>query len=128
MEAVEILEAARTKLAPPDRWTQGRIARDKNGREVDSCDPTAVCWCAGGAVDLYRGHEGFQSAFFALNNAARRDGRKAGQAWGQDDGTTSAIARANDHESGDRSADHARVLAIFDRAIRAERKRRHRAG
>lgn len=31
-------------------WTRGAYARDENGDGVGSRNPTAVCWCAAGAL------------------------------------------------------------------------------
>lgn len=35
----------------PAKWTEQVWARDKDGRHVLPENPTAVCWCLGGAVD-----------------------------------------------------------------------------
>jgi hypothetical protein len=55
MKASVILRAARDKIAPPGKWTQGRHARDFEGRGVNAMDKSAVCWCALGAVEATAG-------------------------------------------------------------------------
>lgn len=42
-------------LSNRDHWTQGVYARDADGHSVDPVDPTAVCWCAVGAVHKVTG-------------------------------------------------------------------------
>lgn len=50
MKPSEILHAARTLLARPEAWTQGKFARDSHGRPVYYTDERATCWCTSGAM------------------------------------------------------------------------------
>jgi hypothetical protein len=43
MKAWELLDS-------PEKWTQGTSARNVFGQPVPSTDPSAVCWCASGAI------------------------------------------------------------------------------
>ena len=49
--AVDILSLARTLIAHPDRWAQGAIALDRNGRALTTFDG-GCRFCAAGAVGL----------------------------------------------------------------------------
>jgi hypothetical protein len=41
----------RELLSDESKWTQGAVARDKYGMEIESVDsPDACCWCLGGAL------------------------------------------------------------------------------
>jgi hypothetical protein len=51
----EILIAARTIIADPERWTQGHLARDSEGEIRRPDEPEACKFCAYGAV-LYAAH------------------------------------------------------------------------
>ena len=53
MTPKQILQAARDLITPPERWTTGWYARDKDGAETDSKSPDAVCWCTLGAVNKF---------------------------------------------------------------------------
>lgn len=44
------IERAAGRIARPGAWTQGAMARDKEGRPVSPASSFAVCWCAVGAV------------------------------------------------------------------------------
>lgn len=50
METVEILKAAREKLAKPGAWTKGCTGRNAEGEYVGARDDEACQWCAYGAV------------------------------------------------------------------------------
>lgn len=50
MNPLEIVKAAKTKLANPKAWIKGSLARDKSGRQVNPVSPDAVCWCLIGAM------------------------------------------------------------------------------
>lgn len=56
------LESVRELISCPEHWTQGAMARDNDGRDVDHVSRDAVCWCLGGAInkvydDLHRDRE-----------------------------------------------------------------------
>ena len=46
----EILQAARDRIADPNRWCAGVYAEDNDGMSIDEKDPKAVSWCAYGAL------------------------------------------------------------------------------
>lgn len=46
----EVLEQAIELIENPEHWTQGALARDVTGQHVDPLAPTAVTWCARGAL------------------------------------------------------------------------------
>lgn len=48
--SVELLKAARAKIADPKHWTRYRLARNARGNEVRPTNKRAVCWCAHGAL------------------------------------------------------------------------------
>lgn len=61
MKAKEVLiEAAR--LLRDVGWTQGRLARDCNGDDVDPMAPGATCYCMMGAIERAAGGPGFNTA------------------------------------------------------------------
>ena len=37
-------------LADPTSWTQGALARDSSGRNVDFQGEHAICWCIAGGI------------------------------------------------------------------------------
>jgi hypothetical protein len=93
--ALEVLRAAREKIARPGCWTRRAYARDATGRAVLPMDPMAVCWCIRGAIQSIHGDiDGWaivwQSCFDDL-----------------------PLATFNDHPK----TSHADVVAAFDRAI-----------
>ena len=45
----EQLIAEKELLSDPSRWTKGEVARDSNGKLVETESATAVCWCQLGA-------------------------------------------------------------------------------
>lgn len=100
-QTLEVLKKARELISVPSRWTQLAEARNIHGQPVGSLDTAAVCFCSVGAlykVDYSHWHQ----ARTALLNAfpAHSD--------------CSTLSRFNDLH------DHAEVLALFDRAIKAE--------
>jgi hypothetical protein len=104
MTALEVLIAARGKIADPKHWTQEAFARrlpdEEEGQEVgsdiDPCKPSAVCWCATGAIA-------------AVQGAASPDwGDVFESAFGMSDGS---VENFNDAHT------HAEVIALFDKAI-----------
>ena len=46
-----ILENARNKISNKKNWTKHDFARNKYGDPVSSTDPSAVSWCASGAIN-----------------------------------------------------------------------------
>lgn len=48
---IEILRAARALIERPECWTRFANARNRAGDKVSAADPTAVCWCALGALE-----------------------------------------------------------------------------
>ena len=48
MTTLEVLKAARAKIEKG--WTQGAMARDKNGVALSCSDQDAACWCVMGAT------------------------------------------------------------------------------
>lgn len=61
-------DIARELREHPERWTQGRDARDSRGAGVDYSDPSAVCWCLAGHVD----RRGDVNAYVAFRVLLRR--------------------------------------------------------
>jgi hypothetical protein len=113
---VEILRAARERITPIDQWTQHVHARAKQGGEevdiFDPDDPPASCWCAVGALQ----QEGVEFPYgkdilvepsaemtFLIQAAEELDPKRG---W---------PPTLND--LGSRAEAHARVLAMYDRAI-----------
>ena len=52
--AAELLEAAAVRISG-GRWCRGRTAENEFGESVGSFSPTAVKWCAGGALTIEAG-------------------------------------------------------------------------
>lgn len=55
MRTVEQLKARRAILVGAlervrKGWARGMLAKDRNGDRVEPNDPSAVCWCAAGAL------------------------------------------------------------------------------
>lgn len=98
--AVEVLIAARELISVPERWTQGKYWRDKNGEYLPG-DSTPICWCAWGAVRHCGDYPNIQLALSFLIRAANVGG----------------IADWNDAAC----RTHAEVLAAFDKAIELAR-------
>lgn len=100
MTAAEVLRAARDMISDPKNWTRHQNARDAAGNPVLAWSADAVCWCSYGAVEAAD--------------------PKYSTTCDPDDFLHSAVdekcpglgvAEFND------SAEHADVLAVFDRAI-----------
>lgn len=102
MTTKAVLVAARARILDPAHWTQGALARDKNGVPMsDVFNTAAACWCATGALHLC-GHSAKNVKFYtALSHLSRFTGG-------------SGIAKFNDKHT------HREVIAMFDAAIRAE--------
>lgn len=101
MNTLETLIKARDLIQDKAHWIKGVLAADKDGYECSVSK--AARWCSVGAVFNIQGDEnGHSPAFKALSDAA--DG---------------SIAEFNDSNT------HAAVIAMFDRAIEAERAAEH---
>ena len=94
MTISEHLAAARDLIKDPSGWTQGFFARDKSGNEVSVRDPSAVCFCASGAISRIPSSASRDRVFRCLEEQMN-----------------GYIPKFNDSHS------HAEVLAAFDRAI-----------
>jgi hypothetical protein len=99
---LDVLKAARDKIADPKNWTQGVSARNHDGKYTNPCNYDAVSWCASGA--LYSAadtsHELYHEAIAALAGIPAPLG------------AVDKVVEINDHGT------HAEVLAMFDAAIR----------
>ena len=108
--AVDILTIARTLIARPDRWAQGAIALDRNGRALTTFDG-GCRFCAAGAVGLSADVLGGD------DDARRRIGRAVDHAGRLLDcaayklGEFESYIGLNEHDS------HANVVAMFDHAL-----------
>lgn len=101
LTVLEVLENARALIADPERWTRSALARDSAGGEVHERHPNACQWCALGALaKCSECAPLFSPAIHALHVAI--PGRPS-------------IADLNDRDG------HAAVLAMYDRAIAAEK-------
>ena len=96
MTVTETLKAARAKIALREHWAQGIFASDINGRRVHVMSPTAVCFCASGAI----------------SNVSNLDDRLLARIACENVVSTGLIDYNDTHT-------HAEVLAMFDRAIAA---------
>lgn len=104
MNIVEVLRAARTKIASPDHWTKYTLARNVHGSCVDVNSTAAVRWCAIGAIETVAStrHLGEKStAVKALKDALDTSYSRLG------------VSGYNDHSH----TTHEMVLALFDHAI-----------
>lgn len=99
----QILIGMRELLSLPERWTQGRLAKDIQGKEIQPTSDEAVCWCLYGAAcriacdSISR----LPDAIFNILNSS---------------------VKGSDHSSlilwqDDPSRTHAEVLAALDRAV-----------
>ena len=108
--AVDILAIARTLIARPDRWAQGAIALDRNGRALTTFDG-GCRFCAAGAVGLAAHVLGTDDAARsrigpAVDHAARLLDCAAFKL-----GEFESYIGLNEHDS------HANVVAMFDHAL-----------
>lgn len=104
MTTAEALAAGRKLIDTPEKWCKGSYAMTKRRRAVGPLEPTAACFCAAGACLVVTGD---------LWNAAREalDRQVSEHFCG---GTATTF---NDHHL----TTHADVMALFDRAIAAEK-------
>ena len=99
---LEILKKARELISDPSRWTQGTYARNSNGSQEFIMSPAAVCFCTIGAVRRVCGDKSYGHALFSL--AARLP--------------DPPLELSDFNDAPNRT--HAEVLALFDKAIKAE--------
>ena len=109
--AIDILAIARTLIARPDRWAQGAIALDRNGRALTTFDG-GCRFCAAGAVGL---------AAHVLGGDDEAHRRRIGPAVDHAGrlldcaayklGEFESYIGLNEHDS------HAQVVAMFDHAL-----------
>lgn len=101
MTTVEILRAAKALIDTPEKWTQGKYARDAEGHALDHSKDGfagAVCYCAVGA--LWAAAGSFDEA--AVSRVRDAAGTHILHPWNDDPERT-----------------HPEVMAAFDRAIAA---------
>jgi hypothetical protein len=85
---VETLKAALKKFRNGKAWTQGAMAKDKNGEYTSPKRKNAVSFCAYGAVEAAGGRKKLALAF--LDAAARNSGRDCAIDFNDHDGRTFA--------------------------------------
>lgn len=69
-----VIKAAITRVIKKIKrgWTKGALARDKSGEIVEVDDPTAVCWCAVGAMaSTIRNDKIYNEVFRLVNGQAQ---------------------------------------------------------
>lgn len=107
--ALKILRDVRDLLTDPAHWTQKEWARNADGGARLADEPSAVCWCLGGAFWKCTGDEGFAESEEPWHDDVRAawdrlviviDGEHAG-----------SVYKFNDEST------HAEVLDLLDRAI-----------
>jgi hypothetical protein len=102
MTILQALIAARAKIDAPEKWTKGAMARDKNGNSVEHDASDAVSWSVAGAMET---GPWFNHAFNLLEEFLPEP------------------LRFLDGYEDDPATTHADIMALFDRAIAAERER-----
>ena len=108
------LRAVRARIARPQCWTRGALARNAEGFATGPTRPDAVSWCLVGAIYAAAGSTQYDEATVIarmltsfMNDQTIRTGEEPFY-----------CMVYNDRRS------HAEVLALLDRAIEAERARR----
>ena len=98
----ELLIAARAKIEKPENWTTGWYAKTATGRQCNTDDPEAICFCSMGAIDAAAGIDVYlaQRAYYELQLVLERIIYPG-----------FGIAEFNDTHT------HAQVLDMFDKAI-----------
>lgn len=110
---LEILRCARDLIADRSRWTQGKYAVDAYGYTVASYDPSAVRWCAKGAVRHCASDINEAGPVHHLLGNTTRDIF----------GSTSGVVSVNDDYGVPPQQAHANVLRVLDETIaRLERE------
>ncbi|MBD9544279.1 hypothetical protein IB276_33070 [Ensifer sp. ENS04] len=99
MTPLDLLTEAQKLIRDPKHWTQGVYARNKDGNEVSSRNPDAVCFCSMGAIYVAAGEHLYEKphleAVRLLNTVIDID---------------AGIPRFNDTHT------HEEVMELFDRA------------
>lgn len=101
---VEILKAARARIAQPETWCKEWFARDERGQNRDYNDPEAVKWCAVGSIR--KEDTPYNGPVYGALLAQLPEGYKSVSDYNDDFGVT-----------------HADILALYDRAIATEEKK-----
>lgn len=70
MNVLIALEQARELLSDPAKWTQGYLARDKDGDSCPASSIDAVCFCALGAIHKVLGLDAFGNEWTAVHEIA----------------------------------------------------------
>ncbi len=97
------LEAAKAKIATPEAWMQGFYAEDATGNQINGNDPSAVCFCAYGAVEAATGKIHGNSSIPEIKIL---------------DTASESISRMHASSYNDaKDRTHAEVLVLFDKAI-----------
>lgn len=121
----DMLEKARNKIAVYVCWLQGADAVDDQGNEVSVLSPRAIRWSAAGALEcvIYQAYlctsdarDAYDRAVDALAKGVPDEIRATVWSDAPED-CDLGIIRVNDTRSVDGHADHAAMLAMFDRAI-----------
>jgi hypothetical protein len=104
---VETLISARAIIADPVKWTQHDYAKDASGNGVPPHSHSAVCFCAGGAIDKT-----------SPSCVAAWDSRTALQQAAVDLYGVDSFVKVNDGEwAVEGMTPHEAILKTFDRAI-----------
>ena len=116
MTALEILMAARAKMAGEGKYACGSFAYTAGGDNAHPCDDDATCWSAFGAVWSVSGRPWGKAAATLLRafggKPGRRHGRKAA-----DHAHAVECDAAVEPEDGSDVDMQGPALAAFDRAI-----------
>jgi hypothetical protein len=108
MNTVDILKAARAKIANPENWGQGAYAFDSEGCSINPKADGACRFCASGAIKASAADYYAQRAAFELLS-----NRGLGLEKGHSFDCEANIVSYNDSPV----INHADILAAFDKAI-----------
>jgi hypothetical protein len=103
----DVLIAGRQLITDRSRHCVGSLAYDRFGKPVTPDEPSAVCWCAYGALGRFAQGELLTAAKGALADAVAKQY------------CTCRVVRVNDGPNG-----HARILAAYALAIKILRPKR----
>jgi len=98
-----IVQRARELIAPPDRWTQGKAAENRDGCQVTVYVPAAYRFCAYGALWRTALELGSQSPADVADCIASK----------LITGGAGRLSTINDSRDG-----HRKVLALFNKALK----------